>query len=95
MEHLTYKQAWAYPAKHGGWAHIKKNSDSMQAATARALAGKFCIRPESVYKWALSQTVSLRDSIDRFFDNEDLLFACVLNDWSIDRATNEIKAATP
>ncbi len=90
---MTYKQALAYPAKHDGWAHIEKNGEPMQAATAGALARKFCIRPEAVYNWALEHEVPLRDSIDLFFDNEALLLACVLNGWTINKALKELTAA--
>ncbi len=91
---MTYKQALAYPAKHDGWGHIETDSESMQAATAAGLARKYCLRPESIYKWALAMKVPLRNSIDVFFDNPDLLLVCVLNNWTINKGLAELEVAT-
>ena len=91
---MTYKQALAYPAKSGiGWAHIEDGGPSMQAATAGALARKFCLRPESIYNWAIEQGLCLRKWSRLFLDNPDLLFVCVLNDWGIQQGLDELKDA--
>ncbi len=92
---MTYKEAMAYPAKSRiGWAHIDKDSDSMQAFTADCLGRQCCIRPEAIYNWAKTHGVSLRDKAKLFRDTADLLLICVLNNWTLDNALNQLQKAT-
>ena len=88
---MTYKQAMAYPAKHGGWAHIAKDSESMQACTADAMGRNLCIRSAAIYDWAIRQNVSLRDSAKLFIDTPDLLLCCVLNDWTVEHTLSQLE----
>lgn len=44
-------------AKKKGWAHA--DDDSMQAAYAKLLGRKFCLRPEAVYDWSIKHNVAL------------------------------------
>ena len=93
MKTMTYRQALAFPAKNGGWSHMERGCDSLDVVVAQSLGLKFCIRPESVYKWAKSQNIILQDTVKTFIDNPDLLLVCVLNDWTINQALTELKLA--
>ena len=81
METMTYKQAMAYHAKHGGWAH----------AAAEPLGRVLCIRPEAIYNWAIKHNVSLLEKAKQFIDTPDLLLCCVLNDWTVEHTLGKLK----
>ena len=90
LHEQTYQQAMKAPTAKGGRGWKYADAASMQAATAQALAVQHCLNPKAVYDWANRHHVSLFDQRKRLM-TPDLLLVAVLNDWSVDRAEQEMK----
>lgn len=90
MSTPSYKKALAAPTAKGGRGWKYADADSMQAAMAQALGLQFCLNPQSIYDWATRHGVSLRAERNRLM-KADVLLVAVLNNWSIERAEQELK----
>jgi hypothetical protein len=86
----AYEEALHRPIKDGvGWKYA--DAESMQAAYAKSLALKHCLRPEAVFNWAQRHNVDLHKNMVLLYEFNDVLLVAILNDWELQETLEKLK----